>query len=178
MHWTWKNCPYAWQGAYQDRSKHRSCILEAVCDKSLRIWWAFFGLPGSLSDLNIVDRSPMMDKLLTGPLSQQNFTVNGRTYHRIYLLADGIYPSWTTFIQSISQPQSEMFCHFASMQEGCRKDIERCFGVLQSKFAIVAHPCRQWDLGTMKAIMYACIVMHNMIVEDESGETNLTLDFP
>jgi hypothetical protein len=64
------------------------------------------------------------------------------------------------------------------MQEGCRKDIERCFGVLQSRFAIVAHLCRQWDLGTLKAIMYACIVMHNMIVEDESGEMNLESDFP
>ena len=31
------------------------------------------------------------------------------------------------------------------------------------------NPVRQWDLKTIFNIMLACIIMHNMIVEDEHG---------
>ena len=52
-------------------------------------------------------------------------------------------------------------------QEACRKDVERAFGVLQSRFAIVAGPTRFWRKSVLHDIMSACIIMHNMIVEDE-----------
>jgi hypothetical protein len=53
------------------------------------------------------------------------------------------------------------------MQEAARKDIERAFGVLQQRWAIVKNPCRQWDLDTITDIMLACVILHNMIIEDE-----------
>ena len=53
------------------------------------------------------------------------------------------------------------------MQEACRKDVERAFGVLQSWFAIVSRPARGWKHHNLKNIMKACIILHNMIVEDE-----------
>jgi hypothetical protein len=37
MHWTWKNCPVAWQEQFQDKDKNRSIILEAIADQSLWI---------------------------------------------------------------------------------------------------------------------------------------------
>ena len=49
--------------------------------------------------------------------------------------------------------------------------MERAFGVLQSRFAIVRGAARYWDEETLDDIMKACIIMHNMIVEDE-GELN------
>ena len=52
-------------------------------------------------------------------------------------------------------------------QEACRKDVERAFGVLQSRWAIVRHPARTWDTTRMHEVMTACVIMHNMIVEDE-----------
>jgi len=45
--------------------------------------------------------------------------------------------------------------------------VERAFGVLQSRFAIIRGPARPWDIETLALIMRACIIMHNMIVEDE-----------
>ena len=52
-------------------------------------------------------------------------------------------------------------------QESCRKDVERAFGVLQSRFAIVAGPARFWKKSVLHDIMSACIIMHNMIIEEE-----------
>lgn len=39
--------------------------------------------------------------------------------------------------------------------------------MLQARFEIVHGPARFWDLGTLHDIMKACVIMHNMIVEDE-----------
>ena len=52
-------------------------------------------------------------------------------------------------------------------QESFRKDIERAFGVLQQRFAVIRYPARQWHLEQLSNIIYACIILHNMIVEDE-----------
>ena len=56
---------------------------------------------------------------------------------------------------------------FAKRQESVRKDIERAFGVLQERFAIIREPGRPWHVSTLSNIIKACIIMHNMIVEDE-----------
>ncbi|OMO56395.1 Harbinger transposase-derived protein, plant [Corchorus olitorius] len=53
------------------------------------------------------------------------------------------------------------------MQEACRKDVECAFGVLQSRFAIIKGPSRFWKKEILHDIMSACIIMHNMIIEDE-----------
>ena len=55
------------------------------------------------------------------------------------------------------------------MQQAARKDIERAFGVLQSRFAIVRGPARFWDKRILKNIMTCCVILHNMILEDERG---------
>ncbi|XP_023730732.1 uncharacterized protein LOC111878468 [Lactuca sativa] len=57
--------------------------------------------------------------------------------------------------------------YFKRRQEGARKDVERAFGVLKSKWHIVEHAARPYELDTLRYIMYACIVMHNMVVEDK-----------
>ncbi|XP_057448820.1 uncharacterized protein LOC130740289 [Lotus japonicus] len=56
---------------------------------------------------------------------------------------------------------------FVKRQEAARKDVERAFRVLQSWFAIVRGPSRLWNSNDMESIIYACIILHNMIVEDE-----------
>ena len=44
-------------------------------------------------------------------------------------------------------------------KKGCR--------VLQSRFIIICGLSSFWDAHTMKNIIYACIILHNMIVENE-----------
>ncbi|KAF6166726.1 hypothetical protein GIB67_005602 [Kingdonia uniflora] len=53
------------------------------------------------------------------------------------------------------------------MQEACRKDVERAFGVLQARFQILAHDTRFWKPRDLTNVMYACIIMHNMIDDNE-----------
>jgi hypothetical protein len=57
--------------------------------------------------------------------------------------------------------------YFAKAQEAARKDVERAFGVLQSRFAIVRGAARLWDTEALGNIMKACVIAHNVIVEDE-----------
>ncbi|XP_020257836.1 uncharacterized protein LOC109834266 [Asparagus officinalis] len=99
-----------------------------------------------------------------------NYIVNSHEYTMGYYLADGIYPSWLTFVKTISLPQGNKRKNFATLHESAKKDVERAFGVLQSCFAIVHGPARSWDEKILKNIMQACIIMHNMIVEDERND--------
>jgi hypothetical protein len=144
-----------------------------VANQSLHIWHIYFGLPGSNNDLNVLDRSPLIHDLLSGAACNMIFEVNGQVYNRYYLLADGIYPQWSCFVQSIHNPEDEKKKHFAKRQEVCRKDVERCFGVLQARFAIIRNPCRQWRMQGISDIMFACCILHNMIIDDESGVQGL-----
>jgi hypothetical protein len=54
MHWTWKNCPNAWHGQYCEKSKDATILHEAVASQDLWIWHCFFGLPGTLNDINVL----------------------------------------------------------------------------------------------------------------------------
>ena len=92
MHWSWKNCPKAWHGQFHGQKKGSTIILEAVADQETLIWHAFFGMPGSWNDINVVNRSPLMNKIANGELPAVQFVANGRTYNYGYYLADGIYP--------------------------------------------------------------------------------------
>lgn len=58
------------------------------------------------------------------------------------------------------------------MQEGVRKDVERAFGVLQAKFKIIGSRSRSFSVKSMRIILKACIILHNMTREDRSGGDN------
>jgi hypothetical protein len=91
-----------------------------------------------------------------------------------YYFADGIYPEWATLVKTIQNPESRAEAEFTKAQEAARKDIERAFGVLQARFAIVRGPSHFWDKCTLHDIMTTCVILHNMIIE---GENYLNLEF-
>ncbi|KAK3183108.1 hypothetical protein Dsin_030394 [Dipteronia sinensis] len=106
-----------------------------------------------------------------------NYSINSHDYSVGYYLADGIYPSWETFVKTISALQGNKRKLFANAQESAQKDVERAFGVLQACFTIVCGPARFWNQETLKDIMIACIIMHNMIIEDEQDAYNMFSSF-
>jgi hypothetical protein len=168
MHWEWENCPVAWKGQYV-RGDHGvpTIMLEAVASKDLWIWHAFFGAAGSNNDINVLDQSPLFTQVLQGRAPAIEFAVNRTTYNMGYYLTDGIYPEWAAFVKTISRPKLAKHIKYAALQESARKDVERAFGVLQKRWAIIRHPARLWEREELADIMYACVILHNMIVEDE-----------
>ncbi|XP_055527068.1 uncharacterized protein LOC129719699 [Wyeomyia smithii] len=56
------------------------------------------------------------------------------------------------------------------------QDVERAFGVLMARFAIVKNPARLWNKDDLRSIMRTCIILHNMIIEDERDNV-VTFDY-
>ncbi|XP_033141627.1 uncharacterized protein LOC103854675 [Brassica rapa] len=77
---------------------------------------------------------------------------------------DCMHWEWKNCPTAWKGPKAEKF---AEKQESARKDVERAFGVLQSRFAIVKNPALQWDKEKIGKIMRTCVILHNMIVENE-----------
>ena len=102
MHWQWKNCHVAWRGSYTSGHKgtHPTFILEVVADYRLWIWHAYFRVPGSNTDVNVLNNSNLFSEVLNGKASAINFIANNRQYKIGYYLAEGIYPNWPTFVKT------------------------------------------------------------------------------
>ncbi|XP_058840293.1 uncharacterized protein LOC131695787 [Topomyia yanbarensis] len=176
MHWVWKNCPVALKGQYQGKERKATVVLEACASQDGRIWHCFFGTPGSCNDLNILDRSPLLNNVLQHNFLGGAWTMQGRSYDRGYLLADGIYPDWTIFVKTISQPQTAKEKLFAKEQESLRKDVERSFGILQACWQILVKPCKLWDQHSMMQVIKTCIILHNMRIEYKKELSHMTSD--
>ena len=168
----WKNCPKAWQGSYKG-NKGTAVVLEAVCSHDLWIWHYHFGVPGACNDVNVLQRSHLLDPFINGTAPRVEYCLNGKRCCRPYWFTDGIYPDFICFLKSVADPVGEKLCHYCAVQEACRKDIERCFGVLHARFHIVKNPARSWTQEKLDNIMAACIIIHNMVVEEERGDYSL-----
>ncbi|XP_024178768.1 uncharacterized protein LOC112184761 [Rosa chinensis] len=135
------------------------------------------GFPGmvgsldcSLNDINILGCSPLFNDVCLGETAEVNYQVCNRHYRQCYYLVDGIDPKWGSFVQAIRNPRMPQTQHFTRMQEAYRKDVERAFGILQARWAIIRGPARGWSKENLQYIMMTCIILHNMIVEDKHDE--------
>lgn len=142
-------------------------ILEAITYQSLWNWQAFFGVPGSNNDVTVLDRPPFVRDMFRGNSNDMKFTINEVEYSRYYMLADGIYPSWSCFVRSIHEHVDQNRADYTKTQETCKKIVERCFGVLWSRCAIVQNPSRHWLHEIILDIMMACVIIHIMIIKEE-----------
>ncbi|XP_071729350.1 uncharacterized protein [Rutidosis leptorrhynchoides] len=110
--------------------------------------------------------SIMLEALLAGEAPPCMFTVNGCTFTKGYNLADEPYPEWATLMKSFKNPIDPKEAKFSKYQASARKDIEREFGVLQGRWTIVQHPARPYYIRKIRRIMLTCIILNNMITED------------
>jgi hypothetical protein len=72
-------------------------------------------------------------RLTEGNSPQVAYDIKGYSYDKYYYLADGIYPSRSTFVNKISNLEDEKCKRFTKEQEGAQKDVEQAFSVLQSR---------------------------------------------
>jgi hypothetical protein len=113
----------------------------------------YFGRAGSHNNINMLQRSPIFARLVEGTALVFNNEINDHPYNKCYYLADGIYPDWSTFVKTIREPTEEKNRRFAKRHDACTKDVERAFGVLQYRRAIVRHPARTWSTEVMLEVM-------------------------
>ncbi|XP_076903357.1 uncharacterized protein LOC143558396 [Bidens hawaiensis] len=95
-----------------------------------------------------------------------SFSTNDVNYEYGYYLVDGIYPEWATLVHSFTCPIDEKRQYFKKKHESARKDIERAFGVLKKRWSIIRQPARFLQMDKLRNILYTCIILHNMILED------------
>ncbi|KAK1411080.1 hypothetical protein QVD17_37624 [Tagetes erecta] len=77
------------------------------------------------------------------------------------------------FVESLTYPDPNTFRRRFRMSKRLFlrivNDLERCFGVLQQQWHIIQHPCRLWIKDKNRDVMYACIILNNMILEDDDN---------
>jgi predicted nucleic-acid-binding Zn-ribbon protein len=61
----WKNCPKMLHGQFRGRSGISTVALEAISDYNLYFWHVSFGYPGTLNDINVLNISTLLEKLIT-----------------------------------------------------------------------------------------------------------------
>jgi hypothetical protein len=181
MQTKWKNCPVAWQQSFKGRSKGMSTItLEAAADYNLWFWHAAYGFSGALNDVNVLNLSPLLDRMTNGTFTTLEaesgvtpFFIDGELegFNKTYFLVDGIYPRYTRFVKGMREPILEEDKRFTKWQESARKDIERAFGALQNKFKAIAHPIHFMDLRCVYNMAACCLIMHNMGVQERVMES-------
>ncbi|XP_057811754.1 uncharacterized protein LOC131025990 [Salvia miltiorrhiza] len=157
----------AWHGAYtRSDQEEPTLILEVVASHDLWIWHAFFNVAGS-NDINVLNQSPLFSDVLDGTAAPVLFEANRRYYQMDYYLCDGIYSKWRCFVKSPPMATNLKEARFKKMQESARNDAERAFGMLQARWGIIRSPARGWYIKNLKDMMMCCIILHNMIVENE-----------
>jgi hypothetical protein len=54
--------------------------------------------------------------------------------------------------------------NYAKWQEKTRKDVEHGFGILQSKFRILAQKVKLWSIKDIVSVTDCCLLLHNWMV--------------
>jgi hypothetical protein len=164
MHVGWKNCPVAWQGQEHGKEGFPTIVLEAVSDYNLWFWHVSFGWAGTLNDINIWEKSPLLEAFIDGTWRDNvdfPFTVANKEFNHLWLTTDGIYPELACFVKTVQEPINDKAKGYSRWQEATRKDIERAFGVVQRKFQILIRKFEQWYVNDISDIVLACIMLHN-----------------
>ncbi|XP_059669480.1 uncharacterized protein LOC132314665 [Cornus florida] len=142
--------------------------LKVFCNAIVAVYVEEYMRPPNEADIaRLLEEEEHRGFLVNGQLPPVNYVMNGHHFRMGYYLSDGIYPKWETLIQTIPHPTTTKENLFAQRQEAVRKDVERAFGVLQIKWAITQGPVCYWEKDDLRLIMKMCIILHNMIVEDE-----------
>ncbi|XP_021980465.1 uncharacterized protein LOC110876607 [Helianthus annuus] len=114
------------------------------------MWHTYFGMAGANNDITILQSSNLLDDVIDGVASDTSFYANDVEYkYGYYLTYD-----------------DEKRMYYKKKQQSVRKDIERVFGVLKKRWSIIAQSSRILERSKMRTVMYTCIILHNMILED------------
>ena len=119
-------------------------------------------VPGKPQRFNVIYQSDVFQYLYEGRPPKCEYVVYGHKYSIGYFFFDGIYPRWVTFIKPTPLPQGPKARLFDEHQEYVTKDVERAFGVLQARFAIIRGPAQNMGKAELVIIRTIPLAMQRL----------------
>jgi len=146
-------------------------VIESACDEDTYIWHFFIGAPGSYNDKNVLASSPLMLDVSAGLWPQWNikYKLNGRTHRLLFYAADQGYPRYALFAMPHPKPDTPKLLVYNRLQAAVRKDAERLYAVIPSRFNIVLRPARFTTVSRMIDTGTSVAIFHNMAIECTNG---------
>lgn len=128
----------AYLGQHQSKEGMPSSTLEFIAGERLYMWHAFFGMSSCANDINVLNTSTVQNKIANGTFRlTTEYFINVTTHHIAYLLADGIYPKCSCFVQTVSHLAMKKEKVMARFEEAARDDAKKLFNVIQAKLNII-----------------------------------------
>jgi len=126
------------------RKSLRAIVLETMCDNNLYIHYLFTGAPRFQNDLKALGPSPLVKDIMNGirPSKDLPYTVNGRTRMILYYITDKAYKKHPVFHSCYVKQVTRKQRIFNRLREAVRKDMERLYGVLTTRFHTLLRPSR------------------------------------
>ncbi|XP_017477248.1 PREDICTED: putative nuclease HARBI1 [Rhagoletis zephyria] len=146
--------------SYYNRKGTYSIIVQAIADSKLRFLDAFIGHPGRCHDASVWNNSPIRRAIVTNKI---------KIPQECHLLGVCAYPLETYLIvpNKDNGHLSEEQKRFNYVLSSTRVFVEQALGVLKKKFRILNYLELQ-NLALAKQIIMACMVLHNMIIDNEN----------
>lgn len=139
---------------FRCRKGYFSLNVQAVCGPDLMFHNVVSRWAGSVHDSRIFENSRLCAEL------EANLNV------RYHLLGDSGYPLRPYLLTPVSSPQNAHEEAYNLSHARTRNTIERAFGVLKRRFSYLGKKIRT-ELETTKAIIVACMVLHNIAVKSK-----------
>ena len=135
---------------YRCRKGFFSMNVMAVCDPSLKFTNLVVNWPGSAHDSRVFSATRLAHSLESG-------------MYRGFLLGDSGYACRSYLLTPFLAPGTDKERRFNASHIKTRNLIERAFGLLKRRFAVLAIPVRT-KLSNTQNIVMACAVLHNIAV--------------
>lgn len=120
-----------------------------------------------MNDINIGAASTILNKIAAGNFPPPcEYRIVGVFCNKPHWFYSGIFPRVQLLTSSISETVTIKKKLYSSIQEAVRKEIERAFGILQSKWNIICMPSKFMTVEIMKGVIKCFIIVQNIFVAE------------
>ena len=175
----WEGCPYAWRRHCTGKEHHPTVGFNVTVDNDCRVQHVTSIFAESYNDLTKVRYDDYITLLRSGKFDKFKYklrTKDGQfiTRYGPHLICDNGYHAWLQLMQASKHTAQQHMVLWSTNLEGCRKDVERTFGILKKRFRALKVPCLIQDCRVVHNLFIACCALHNILLDcDEpfkSGE--------